>query len=55
MDLARYDAKLFDRVGRGIHLTETGRLFLPQARCVLDNVAVARSVLEDRASEATGR
>jgi DNA-binding transcriptional LysR family regulator len=52
---ARYGAKLFDRVGRGIHLTETGRLFLPQARSVLDSVAVARSVLEDRASEATGR
>jgi DNA-binding transcriptional LysR family regulator len=51
---ARYGAKLFDRVGRGIHLTETGRLFLPQARSVLDSVAVARSVLEDRASEATG-
>jgi DNA-binding transcriptional LysR family regulator len=51
---ARYDAKLFDRVGRGIHLTETGRLFLPQARSVLDGVAVARAVLEDRASEATG-
>src|SRR5258708_27637509 len=50
----RYDAKLFDRVGRGIHLTETGRLFLPQARAVLDCVAVARAVLEDRASEATG-
>jgi DNA-binding transcriptional LysR family regulator len=51
---ARYGAKLFDRVGRGIDLTETGRLFLPQARSVLDSVAVARSVLEDRASEATG-
>jgi DNA-binding transcriptional LysR family regulator len=51
---ARYGAKLFDRVGRGIHLTETGRLFLPQARSVLDGAAVARSVLEDRASEATG-
>jgi DNA-binding transcriptional LysR family regulator len=51
---ARYDAKLFDRVGRGIHLTETGRLFLPQARAVLDSVALARSVLEDRAGEPTG-
>lgn len=51
---ARYDAKLFDRFGRGIHLTETGRLFLPQARAVLDRVAAARSVLEDRGSEATG-
>jgi DNA-binding transcriptional LysR family regulator len=51
---ARYAARLFDRVGRGIHLTETGRLLLPQARSVLDQVAVARAVLEDRAGEATG-
>jgi DNA-binding transcriptional LysR family regulator len=51
---ARYDARLFDRVGRGIHLTETGRLLLPQARSVLDLVAVARAVLEDRAGEAIG-
>ena len=50
----RYDAKLFDRIGRGIHLTETGRLFLPQARAVLDSVTLARSVLEDRAGEAIG-
>jgi DNA-binding transcriptional LysR family regulator len=51
---ARYGAKLFDRVGRGIHLTETGRLFLPQARAVLDAVAAARSVIEDRSAETTG-
>jgi DNA-binding transcriptional LysR family regulator len=51
---ARYDAQLFDRVGRGIHLSETGRAFLPQARAVLDRVAAARSILEDRGSEATG-
>jgi DNA-binding transcriptional LysR family regulator len=51
---ARYGAKLFDRVGRGIQLTETGRLFLPQARAVLDSVAAARSVLEDRSTETRG-
>ncbi|HLH95867.1 MAG TPA: LysR family transcriptional regulator [Xanthobacteraceae bacterium] len=51
---ARYDAKLFDRVGRGIHLTEAGRALLPHARAVLDRVVAARSVLEDRGSEATG-
>jgi DNA-binding transcriptional LysR family regulator len=51
---ARYGAKLFDRVGRGIHLTETGRLFLPEARAVLDSVGAARAVLDDRSSEATG-
>jgi DNA-binding transcriptional LysR family regulator len=41
-------------MGRGIHLTETGRLFLPQARAVLDCVGAARSVLEDRSSELSG-
>jgi DNA-binding transcriptional LysR family regulator len=51
---ARYDAKLFDRVGRGIRLTETGKLFLPQARAVLDGVAAARAVLEERSREPTG-
>ncbi len=50
----RYDAKLFDRIGRGIRLTETGRSFLPQARAVLDGVAAARAVLEDRSREPTG-
>jgi DNA-binding transcriptional LysR family regulator len=51
---ARYDAKLFDRVGRGIRLTETGKLFLPQARAVLDGVAAARAALEERSREPTG-
>jgi DNA-binding transcriptional LysR family regulator len=51
---ARYRTKLFDRVGRGIELTETGRLFLREARAVLDRASMARSVLEDLAGQATG-
>ena len=43
----RYRTRLFDRVGRGIELTETGRQFLREARAVLDQAAQARSVLED--------
>ncbi len=43
----RYGARLFDRVGRGIELTDTGRRFLPEARAVLDQMNAARSVLED--------
>jgi DNA-binding transcriptional LysR family regulator len=51
---ARYRTKLFDRVGRGIELTETGRLFLREARAVLDRASMARSVLQDLAGLATG-
>jgi DNA-binding transcriptional LysR family regulator len=51
---ARYAARLFDRVGRGIALTETGRLFLREARAVLDRAAMARSVLQELAGLPTG-
>jgi len=44
-----YQIKLFDRVGRGIQLTEPGRIFLREARAVLDRASVARSVLQDLA------
>jgi len=50
----RYGARLFDRVGRGIELTETGQRFLPEARAVLDRMALARAVLEDLSDLATG-
>ncbi|HEX4773838.1 MAG TPA: LysR substrate-binding domain-containing protein [Bryobacteraceae bacterium] len=36
-------AKLFDRLGRGICLTESGRAFLPHARAILNEVDVARA------------
>jgi LysR family hydrogen peroxide-inducible transcriptional activator len=36
-------AKLFDRLGRGIRLTESGRAFLPHARTILDQVDAARA------------
>lgn len=41
--------KLFDRVGRGIQLTDPGRTFLREARAVLDRASMARSVLQDLA------
>lgn len=41
--------KLFDRVGRGIQLTDPGRTFLREARAVLDRVSMARSLLQDLA------
>lgn len=50
----RYGARLFDRIGRGIALTDKGRAFLPEARLVLERAAAARHVLEDMSDIATG-
>jgi DNA-binding transcriptional LysR family regulator len=44
---ARHSAKLFDRVGRGIELTEAGRLFLVEARAVLARAEAAELVLAE--------
>jgi DNA-binding transcriptional LysR family regulator len=41
----RHGVKLFHRVGRGIALTEAGRLFLAEARGVLARAGAAESVL----------
>ena len=35
--------KLFDRLGRGVRLSEAGRAFLPHARAVLDGLDLARA------------
>jgi DNA-binding transcriptional LysR family regulator len=44
---ARYDIKLFNRIGRRIELTLAGRLFLVEARAVLSRAAAAENVLAD--------
>ncbi len=44
-----YQIKLFDRVGRGIQLTEAGRIFLREARPLLDRASMTRSVLQQLA------
>src|SRR5258708_8934490 len=46
---ARYGVKLFDRVGRGIALTHTGRDFLIEARAVVARAKAAAQVLNDLA------
>src|ERR1700730_15001577 len=46
---ARYGIKLFDRIGRGIVLTKTGRDFLDEARLVIGRVKAAEQVLNDLA------
>ena len=43
----RHGAKLFHRVGRGIVLTATGSVFLPEARAVLARAAAAELALAD--------
>ena len=46
---ARYGIQLFDRVGRGIVLTKTGRAFLEEARAVVARAKAAAEVLNDLA------
>jgi DNA-binding transcriptional LysR family regulator len=46
---ARYGTKLFDRIGRGIVLTRTGRDFLVEARAVVARARDAVQVLNDLA------
>jgi DNA-binding transcriptional LysR family regulator len=47
---ARHGTKLFHRVGRGIELTETGRLFLAEARAVLARAEAAELALAELSS-----
>lgn len=44
---ARHDVKLFNRVGRGIELTDAGRMFLGEARAVLARAAGAELALSE--------
>jgi DNA-binding transcriptional LysR family regulator len=45
----RYATKLFDRIGRRIALTDVGRLFLIEAKAVLQRASAAETVLADLA------
>ena len=49
-----YQIKLFDRVGRGIQLSEAGRIFVREARAVLERASMAQSVLQDLAGSPAG-
>jgi len=52
---ARYGARLFDRVGRGLALSDAGHAFLPEARAVLARAAAAAQALDDLAGLKRGR
>ena len=52
---ARYGTALFHRIGRGIALTEAGRMLQTQARAVLDHAADAERMLEELSGLKRGR
>jgi LysR family hydrogen peroxide-inducible transcriptional activator len=47
-------AKLFDRLGRSIRLTDAGRAFLPHARAILEQMEAARTSVADKNADARG-
>ena len=47
-------AKLFDRLGRSIRLTEAGRAFLPHARSILHQMETARAEVIDKRRDVRG-
>ncbi|WP_263409599.1 LysR family transcriptional regulator [Terriglobus tenax] len=47
-------AKLFDRLGRSIRLTEAGRAFLPHARSVLEQMEAARASVTSKETDLRG-
>jgi LysR family hydrogen peroxide-inducible transcriptional activator len=47
-------AKLFDRLGRSIRLTEAGNTFIPHARSILEQMELARSSVADKNADVRG-
>ena len=47
-------AKLFDRLGRSVRLTEAGRAFVPYARSILSQRETARSSVADKCADVRG-
>jgi DNA-binding transcriptional LysR family regulator len=52
---AHYQTKLFDRIGRRIALTATGKAFLIEAKSILARVSAAETVLDDLAGLSRGQ
>ncbi len=49
------NARLFDRIGRHIHLTEAGRALLPEAQRILQDIREARRRIDDLRGSVSGR
>src|SRR5580692_7967497 len=47
-------ARLFDRLGRSIRVTEAGRAFLPHARSILEQMEAARMSVADKNADLRG-
>lgn len=47
-------ARLFDRIGRRIIITETGKTILPKCRLILDTVNDTAKIIHNRSGEITG-
>jgi LysR family transcriptional regulator, hydrogen peroxide-inducible genes activator len=47
-------AKLFDRLGRSVRLTEVGRAFIPHARAILEQMEMARASVSDKNADVRG-
>jgi LysR family hydrogen peroxide-inducible transcriptional activator len=47
-------AKLFDRLGRSVRLTDAGRAFLPHARSILHQMEAARAGVADKSKDVRG-
>ena len=52
---ARHDVRLFDRVGRRVSLTEGGRIFVREARAVLNRAETAELILNDLSTKPRGQ
>src|SRR5271168_2620754 len=49
-----FGARLFDRLGRSVRLTELGQAFLPRARAVLRDLEAARGEVDERKAAIDG-
>jgi len=47
-------ARLFDRLGRSVRLTELGKTFLPRARAVLRELEAAKGDVDERKDSVGG-